>query len=93
MRYSPSHSPDLVRRRKTAITVSRSIVVPRTEPTDEGVRVLLVKDSASSIAGRTTKPGTLTLFTSECPFLLQLDDLGLTVDDDGDLASAETTDP
>ena len=75
------------------ITVSRTVIIPRTEPTDEGCSAYFVKCSASSIASRAAKPGTLTLFTSKGPFHLKLDNLGLTVDDDGDLSPTETTDP
>jgi len=84
---------DLIHRRKITITVSRTVIIPRTEPTDEGCSAYFVKCSASSIASRATKPGTLTLFTSKGPFHLKLDNLGLTVDDDGDLSPTETTDP
>jgi hypothetical protein len=61
---------------------------------DDGIHVDYVERTASSVTGRTAKPRTLTLFTSdtERPFLLQLDNLYLTIEGDSDLSPTQTTD-
>jgi len=86
------YPPDLIHRRKITITVSRTVIIPRTEPTDEGCSAYFVKCSASSIASRAAKPGTLTLFTSKGPFHFELDDLCMAIDADSDLGPTETPD-
>ena len=53
--------------------------------------ILLVQGTTASIAIRAAKPRTLPLFTSERPFLFELDDLLMTVDGDGDLSLPQTT--
>src|SRR5262249_49784298 len=89
--YSRSHPPDLVRCRNAAITVSRTVIVPRTKPTDEGSPVLLMQGTTPSIARWAAEPWTLPLLSPECPFPLKLNDLCLTVDGNGNLRSPQTT--
>jgi hypothetical protein len=76
------------------VTVSGTIVIARTEPTDEGSAIFLVQGTTPSATDRTAEPRSLPLSTSdtEGPFSLQQDDLGLTVDGNGNLSPAETTD-
>jgi hypothetical protein len=50
-----------------------------------------VQDATPPIAGRAAEPGTLALLSSESPFQLKRDDLGLAVEGDGDLGSAQAT--
>jgi hypothetical protein len=73
--------------------VTRSVIISGTQSTADGSPVLLMQGTTPSVTGRTTKPRTLTLFPTEGPFLLQLDNLGLTVDGDGNLSPPQTTDP
>ena len=61
------------------------------EPTDEGARAF-VEEATTPIALRAFEPRALALLSSERPLLLELDDLGLTVEGNDDLGSAQTTD-
>jgi hypothetical protein len=89
----PAYPPNPIRRREATITVAAPVIVPGAEPTDEGCPVLLVQGTTASITGRTAKPRSLPLLTSKGPFLLELNDLYPTIDGNGHLSSAETTDP
>jgi len=46
-----------------------------------------------SVTDRTAEPWSLPLPSTECPLLLKLDNLFLTVDGDGNLSPPQTTDP
>jgi hypothetical protein len=75
------------------VAVPGTIVIARAEPTDERGPVLFVQGTTPTIADGTAKPRTLTLLSTERPFLLELDDLCLAVDADGNLSPAKTTNP
>jgi hypothetical protein len=83
------YSPDPIERAAALVAVPTAVVVAGAEPTDEGA-VFLMQEAATSVAIRAAEPGTLALPTPEGPFLLKLDDLGLTVEGDGDLRSTQT---
>jgi len=86
------YPPDPIRRREGAITVSRTIIVTGTNSTADRGAILFMKRAASSQAHRTAEPRTLTLLASKRPLHFELDDLLVTVDSDGNLSPAETTD-
>jgi len=67
------------------------VVVAGAEPAHEGA-VLLVQGATTSITDRAAEPGTDALPASEGPFLLELDDLGVAVEGDGNLRPAQASD-
>ena len=89
-----SYPPNPIRRREATITVPRTIIVPRAEPTDEGGAILLVQGATASVTGRTAEPRAPPLSASdtERPFHFKLDELGMTVDGDGNLSPAQSAD-
>ena len=81
--------PDPIQCWAGPIAVTGPVVVAGAQPAYEGA-VLFVQEAASPIAVRAAEPRPLLLFTPKGPFLFKLDDLGLTVEGDGDLGPAET---
>jgi len=88
-----SHPPHPIRRRKAAVAMPRTVIVPAAKSAYEGSPILLVQRAATPITGRAAKPRPLPLLTSERPFLFKLNDLCLAIDGDDDLRPAQTTDP
>jgi hypothetical protein len=72
------------------VAMPGSVVVAATSSTDPSA-LLFVEGTAASVAVRAAEPRPLPLFASEGPFLLQLDDLSLTVNGDSNLGPAKTT--
>jgi hypothetical protein len=84
---------DLICCRESPVPMPPSVIVSATKSTADGIAILLMERTASTVTGRTAKPWTSSLFTSKRPFLLQLDNLDMAIDRDSDLSPAETTDP
>ena len=82
--------PDPIEARTGPIAVTRPVIVTGAEPAYEDA-LLLVQEAAAPIAVRTTKPWPLPLLTAESPFLLELHDLRLPIEGDGDLGPAQAT--
>ena len=91
MRQAATHS-ELVRRRQSTVSMSAPKIVPGALPAYEGSPVFFVERTATPVTGRTAKPRALPLLASERPFHLDRDDLGMTVERNGDLGPTQTTD-
>ena len=91
-----SHPPHPIRRRQRAVAVSAPVIVVGAAKSADENAILFVQGPTAPTASRVraAKPGALPLRASDAkgPLLLKLDDLCLTVDGDGDLGPAQTTD-
>ena len=82
------YPPHPIKRRAGAVAMAAPVIISGAEPTDEDA-VLLVQGATASIAVRATEPWPSPLPASgtEGPLLLELDDLRLAVEGDGDRGS------
>src|SRR5262245_51073056 len=90
---TPAYPPNPIEAWARPVAVSRTEIVAGAEPTDEGAPILFVQRTASTATSRTVQPGTLTQLRCGRPFHLNLVDLVVDIDDDGDLPPTKAPDP